>query len=73
MNTIYDQHAEELSFPMIYYGEARKFHPEVSVTQYMMATSEIRRRDRRGATPQHVLYMVMKILHLLMVDGICSI
>jgi hypothetical protein len=30
----------------------------------MIATSKIRRRDRRGVTPDHVLYMGMKILRL---------
>ena len=39
----------------------------------MMATSEIRRRDRRGVTPGHILYLAMKILRLRIlriVDGI---
>ncbi|GFX71097.1 ATP-dependent DNA helicase [Trichonephila clavipes] len=35
-----------------------------------MATSEIRRTDRRGATPDHVLYMAMKMLHIRVVEGI---
>jgi hypothetical protein len=30
----------------------------------MMATSEIRRSDRKGVIPQHVLYMTMKIMRL---------
>jgi hypothetical protein len=42
----------------------------ISVTPYMIATSEIRRRDCRGVTPQHVLYMAMKILRLRVVGGI---
>jgi hypothetical protein len=70
MNLIYDRHAEELSFPAIYYGQARIFNKTVNVTPYMMATSEIRRRDRRGVTPQHILYMAMKILRMRIVDGI---
>ncbi|XP_021192740.3 uncharacterized protein LOC135116561 [Helicoverpa armigera] len=69
---IYDRHAEELSFPAIYYGQPRRFLMGVSVTPYMMATSELRRSDRRGATPQKVLYVAMKILRLRMVDGIHS-
>ncbi|GBP70865.1 hypothetical protein EVAR_53529_1 [Eumeta japonica] len=72
LNIIYDRHAEELSFPAIYYGQPRCFHMGVSVTPYMMATSELRRSDRRGATPQKVLYVAMKILRLRMVDGIYS-
>lgn len=72
LNIIYDRHAEELSFPSIYFGEPRRFNMGVSVTPYMVATSEIRRRDRRGATPQKILYVAMKILRLRMVDGIYS-
>ncbi|GBP70860.1 hypothetical protein EVAR_53524_1 [Eumeta japonica] len=72
LNIIYDRHAEELSFPSIYFGEPRRFNKGVSVTPYMIATSEIRRRDRRGATPQKILYVAMKILRLRMVDGIYS-
>lgn len=72
LNIIYDRHAEELSFPAIYFGEPRRFNMNISVTPYMMATSEIRRSDRRGATPQKVLYDAMKILRLRMVDGIYS-
>ncbi|GFS68626.1 helitron_like_N domain-containing protein [Trichonephila clavipes] len=33
-----------------------------------MATSEIRRTDRRGATPDHVLYMAMKMLRIRVVE-----
>ncbi|CAH2217604.1 jg13533 [Pararge aegeria aegeria] len=72
LNIMDDRHAEELSFPSIYFGEPRRFKMGVSVTPHMMATSEIRRRDRRGATPQKVLYVAMKILRLRMVDGINS-
>ncbi|XP_047035800.1 uncharacterized protein LOC124641680 isoform X2 [Helicoverpa zea] len=72
LNIIYDRHAEELSFPAIYFGEPRRFNMGVTVTPYMMATSEIRRSDRRGATPQKILYVAMKILRLRMVDGIYS-
>ncbi|GBP70856.1 hypothetical protein EVAR_53520_1 [Eumeta japonica] len=70
LNIIYDRHAEELSFPSIYYGIPRRFNMGVSVTAYMIATSELRRRDRRGATPQKILYVAIKILRLRMVDGI---
>jgi hypothetical protein len=51
---IYDEHAEELSFPSIYsyLGQARTFKTNVKVTPFMVATSEIRRKDRREVTPQ---------------------
>ncbi|GFV35194.1 uncharacterized protein TNCV_619911 [Trichonephila clavipes] len=68
INIIYDVHGEELSFPQIYYGVPRQFDLNVRVTPYMMATSEIRRTDRRGATPDHVLYMAMKMLRIRVVE-----
>ncbi|GFV78172.1 ATP-dependent DNA helicase [Trichonephila clavipes] len=33
-----------------------------SYTIHMIATSELRRVDRRGVTPHHLLYMAMKIM-----------
>lgn len=71
LNNIFDHHAEEFSFPSIYFGEPRR-HKVGAVTPYMIATSEIRRRDRRGATPQKILYVAMKILRLRMVDRLYS-
>lgn len=57
---IFDKYAEELSFPGIYFGVPREIIPsgtnEVRPTAYTMCMSEIRRSDRRGATPQHVLW-----------------
>ncbi|GFR29599.1 serine--tRNA ligase [Trichonephila clavata] len=35
-----------------------------------MATSELRRVDRRGVTPQHLLYMAMKIMRLKVRDSL---
>lgn len=70
LSIIYDEHAEELSFPDIYLGHPRVFNPEVRVTPFMMATSELRRRDRRAATPKHVLYVAMKILRLRVSEGL---
>jgi hypothetical protein len=61
-------YADELSFPSIYYGVGRQFRDSVSVTPYVMATSETRRCDRRGVTPQHILYVAMKILRLPLKD-----
>lgn len=54
LNIIYDVYAEELSFPLIYYGTGRQFNSDVRVTPFMIATNEIRRSDRRGVTPEHV-------------------
>ncbi|XP_065305470.1 uncharacterized protein [Dermacentor albipictus] len=62
MSILYDTHAEELSFPQIYLGHARYIKPEAKPTITSMATSEIRRSDRRGALPMHVLYMAMKVI-----------
>ena len=41
LSIIYDEHAEELSFPQIYYGVGREFHSSHPPTPYMIATSEI--------------------------------
>lgn len=70
LNITFDQYAEELSFPSIYYGIPRQFSRNIKVTTYMKATSEIRRKDRRGAIPNKILYVVMKILRQRVVDGI---
>jgi hypothetical protein len=64
MNIIYGKYAEELSFPSIYYGHPHTYSMNISDTPYMTATSEVRPRDCRGVTPQHILYMAMKILRL---------
>lgn len=66
-NIIFDEHAEELSFPSIYLGEARTF--KIPVTHFMIATSEIR-RDRRGVKPEHILYMAMKIMRVRLNEGL---
>ncbi|GFR22603.1 helitron_like_N domain-containing protein [Trichonephila clavata] len=55
---------EELSFPQIYLGQFRTFRDGLAVTPFMMATSELRRSDRRGVTPQHLLYLAMKIMRI---------
>lgn len=61
---LFDEHAEELAFPTIYLGHFRIFREGVTVTPFMMATSELKRRDRRGVTPQHLLYMAVTIMRL---------
>ena len=64
ISLLFDEHAEELSFPNIYLGQFRTFRDGVRVTPFMISTSELRRSDRRGVTPQHLLYMAMKIMRL---------
>ena len=67
---LFDEHAEELSFPSIYVGNFRTFKDNVHVTPFMIATSELKRSDRRGVTPQHLLYVAMKILRLRVRDSL---
>ncbi|KAH7954950.1 hypothetical protein HPB49_023194 [Dermacentor silvarum] len=43
-------HGEELSYPTIW------------ATPFVVSSSEIRRTDRRGVTPEHVLYMAVKVM-----------
>ncbi|KAL3213628.1 hypothetical protein MRX96_007650 [Rhipicephalus microplus] len=47
-NIAYDEHAEELSFLQIYLGESRNNNPANKPSVYTMASSECRRKDRRG-------------------------
>jgi hypothetical protein len=68
ISLLFDEHAEELSFPSIYLGEPRTFTLD-KVTPYMMAHSEIRRTDRRGVKPEHILYMAMKVMRMRLTDG----
>ena len=59
-----DNNAEELSFPGIYLGQMRTFRDEISVTYFQIASSEIRRRDRRDVTARHLLYITAKNMRL---------
>lgn len=67
---LFDEHAEELSFPSIYIGQFRQFKDGVTVTPFMMASSELRRQDRRGVDPYHLLYMAVKIMRLRVRDSL---
>lgn len=69
-SSLYDQFAEEITFPQVYLGIPRQIKPGVRATPYTMCMSEIRRADRRGAKPQHVLYRAMKMLRIRVQDGI---
>ncbi|KAH7937509.1 hypothetical protein HPB49_012753 [Dermacentor silvarum] len=46
---VYDEHAEELSFPQTYLGEPRNINPGSKTSVFTMASSECRRTHRRGA------------------------
>ncbi|CAK9832801.1 ATP-dependent DNA helicase pfh1, partial [Anthophora retusa] len=70
LSLLYDEHAEELSFPSIYLGQARRF--KINVTPYMIASSEIRRTDRRGVQPEHVLYMAAKVMRFRLRENIAQ-
>ena len=48
----------------IYGGQFRNYREEITVTPFMQATSELRRTDRRGADPQHLLYLAAKIMRV---------
>lgn len=61
---LFDEHAEELSFPSIYLGEPRQFSEDIRFTPFMMISSEFRRRDRRAITPHHLLYAALKIMRI---------
>ena len=59
---IRDRDAEELSFSAIYYGVKWQF--TCRATPFMIASSEIHRRDRRGVKSDHILYMAAKVLRM---------
>ncbi|CAD6220905.1 GSCOCG00011595001-RA-CDS [Cotesia congregata] len=42
----------------------------VNATPFAIATSELRRSDRRGVTPHHLLYLAMKIMRLRVRDSL---
>lgn len=67
---MFDENAEELSFPAIYLGEFRNFREGVQVKPFTMASSELRHSDRRGVKPQHLLYMAMKMMRLRIRDSL---
>ena len=62
LSLLFDEHAEELSFPTIYGAQFRTYKEGITVTPFMQATSEIRRTDQRGIDPQHLLYVAAKIM-----------
>ncbi|GFR15111.1 uncharacterized protein TNCT_730271 [Trichonephila clavata] len=54
----------------IYLGHFRNFREGIRVTPFMMTMSELRSIDRCGVTPQHLLYMAMKIMQLRVRDSL---
>lgn len=70
LSLIFDEHAEELSFPTICLGQFLKFSEGLTITPFQMTTSELRRKGRRGVTPQHLLYLAMKILRIRVRDSL---
>lgn len=70
ISLLFDSHAEELSFPTIYYGQFREFKDGVNCKAYSIATSELRRSDRRGVTPRHLLFLAIKIMRLRVSENI---
>lgn len=70
ISILFDKFAEELSFPTIYGGQFRQYKEGVHVTPFMQANSELRRTDRRGVDPQHLLYLATKIMRLRVKDSI---
>jgi len=45
MSLLFDEHAEELSFPSIYLGQFRTFKDGISISPFQIAASELRRSD----------------------------
>ncbi|KAF7987983.1 hypothetical protein HCN44_004799 [Aphidius gifuensis] len=58
---IFDNDADELSFPQIYYGQKRVSSTKKQPSTYKIANSEIRRFDRRGASNDRLLYVWAKL------------
>ncbi|GBM39081.1 ATP-dependent DNA helicase PIF1 [Araneus ventricosus] len=63
VSLVFDDLGEELSYPKIYCGQVRYFTRTKPPTYAEIIKSELRRWDRRGATPQKILYSHQKLLH----------
>lgn len=66
----FDTVGDELSYPKIYGGQVRHFTRAKEPSYLEMCKSELRRYDRRGATPQKVLYNFCKLAHQQMLSCI---
>lgn len=58
MSLLTDKHCEELAFPAIWFGHARKSNVKLSYDEFI--NSEIRRSDRRAVEPEHLLFVHKK-------------
>ncbi|GIY11686.1 ATP-dependent DNA helicase [Caerostris darwini] len=70
LSLLFDDLAEELSYPRIYCGDMRRFTRKKPPTYSEIVKSELRRYDRRGATPQKFFYSHQKNLHKLLLNSI---
>ncbi|GIY01978.1 ATP-dependent DNA helicase [Caerostris darwini] len=70
LSVLFDDLAEELSYPRIYCGDRRRFTRKKPPTYSEIVKSELRRYDCRGATPQKILYSRQKNLHKLLLSSI---
>ncbi|KAH7934817.1 hypothetical protein HPB52_001001 [Rhipicephalus sanguineus] len=61
ISLLFDEYAEELFFPQIYLGVTRQIS-ELRRTSFTKASRKIRRIDRCGVGPEHVLYMAKKVM-----------
>ncbi|GIX98470.1 ATP-dependent DNA helicase [Caerostris darwini] len=69
LSVLFDDLAEELSYPRIYCGDMRRFTRKKPPTYSEIVKSELRRYDRRGATPQKILYSHQNNLHKLLLSS----
>ncbi|GIX70291.1 ATP-dependent DNA helicase [Caerostris darwini] len=69
LSVLFDDLAEELSYPRIYCGDNRCFTRKKPPTYSEIVKSELRRYDRRGATPQKIVYSHQKNLHKLLLSS----
>ncbi|GIX70999.1 ATP-dependent DNA helicase [Caerostris darwini] len=70
LSVLFDDLAEELSYPRIYCGDMRRFTRQKPPTYSEIVKSELRRYDLRGATPQKILYSHQKNVHKLLLSSI---
>ncbi|GIY71447.1 ATP-dependent DNA helicase [Caerostris darwini] len=70
LSVLFDDLAEQLSYPRIYCGDMRRFTRKKPPTYSQIVKSELRRFDRQGATPQKILYSHQKNLHKLLLSSI---
>ncbi|GIY00856.1 ATP-dependent DNA helicase [Caerostris darwini] len=70
LSVLFDDLAEELSYPRICCGDIRRFTRKKPPTYSEIVKSELRHYDRRGAIPQKILYSHQKNLHKLLLSSI---